>query len=376
MRGLKSGSVFEKVLARLYESALDPSLLRNVLHEVSDALGADSAALFGAPIRPRSGIFFSEGADEAFDWLSRDGLHVHNPRPERALRMRSVRPVATESDLFSEYELKTLPFNVALSKHGMHWEAGGVFTEIDGAPLFFTAQRKACRDNFDKAEIEAITLLFPHLERVARIASRLRLAEAEGMLEGFERTECAALLLDAHQRIVRMNASAEKLMGPDLHVRGGRLVSADEPSDRALRDLAGAITAADLGFARRMGPSTVVLRRAGQGALAVYGMPLLGKANDIFDRARAILVIWDPDARKHPKSTLLAQLYDLTPAEMHLAWRLMDGMDLKQAADARGIALNTARNQLKSIMEKTDTERQAELVGLLTRLARLPGDVE
>lgn len=120
MRGLKSGSVFEKVLARLYESALDPSLLRNVLHEVSDALGADSAALFGAPISPTSGIFFSEGADEAFDWLSRDGLHVHNPRPERALRMRSVRPVATESDLFSEYELKTLPFNVALSKHGMH----------------------------------------------------------------------------------------------------------------------------------------------------------------------------------------------------------------------------------------------------------------
>jgi DNA-binding CsgD family transcriptional regulator len=44
---------------------------------------------------------------------------------------------------------------------------------------------------------------------------------------------------------------------------------------------------------------------------------------------------------------------------------LSRGLSLEQAADQRGVSLNTARGQLKRIFSKTQTNRQAELVRLV-----------
>jgi DNA-binding CsgD family transcriptional regulator len=47
------------------------------------------------------------------------------------------------------------------------------------------------------------------------------------------------------------------------------------------------------------------------------------------------------------------------------------GETLEEAADALQVSLGTARNQLKAIISKTETSRQAELVALLWRASDL-----
>jgi DNA-binding CsgD family transcriptional regulator len=71
-----------------------------------------------------------------------------------------------------------------------------------------------------------------------------------------------------------------------------------------------------------------------------------------------------------PPEDALRATFRLTTAEARLASRLATGTSLDHAADALGIARNTARAQLRAVFAKTDTSRQAELVALLARLAR------
>src|SRR5262245_45925081 len=58
----------------------------------------------------------------------------------------------------------------------------------------------------------------------------------------------------------------------------------------------------------------------------------------------------------------LKEKFALTPTEVRLVVRLIEGDSLRQSAAALGIAYETARTVLKSVFQKTGTCRQAELV--------------
>jgi DNA-binding CsgD family transcriptional regulator len=63
-----------------------------------------------------------------------------------------------------------------------------------------------------------------------------------------------------------------------------------------------------------------------------------------------------------PQMAFLKDKFDLTPAEVRLVLRLMEGDSLRSSAAALGIAYETARTVLKSVFHKTSTCRQAELI--------------
>ncbi len=61
----------------------------------------------------------------------------------------------------------------------------------------------------------------------------------------------------------------------------------------------------------------------------------------------------------------LAQLFRFTAAESRLAMALLAGAEAAEYATANGVSLATVRTQLRSLLAKTGTRRQAELVRLL-----------
>jgi DNA-binding CsgD family transcriptional regulator len=70
---------------------------------------------------------------------------------------------------------------------------------------------------------------------------------------------------------------------------------------------------------------------------------------------------------------LLRIAFGLTASEARLAARLASGVGINGAATFLGVNRETARSQLKAIFAKTNTHRQAELVGLIARLRPLDG---
>ena len=86
---------------------------------------------------------------------------------------------------------------------------------------------------------------------------------------------------------------------------------------------------------------------------------------DISDIPALIEVLSDPEFREVSITDVLTDIYGLTPAEGELAQLLAQGRSLEEAAQIRGVTLNTARSQLKQVFAKTDTNRQGQLLQLV-----------
>ena len=107
----------------------------------------------------------------------------------------------------------------------------------------------------------------------------------------------------------------------------------------------------------------------------IDALPVAGLTADVFGPSLAVLVVTDLELEAHPAppEEALRAAFGLTAAEARLAAQLVGSGSLNAAADALGIAKETARNQLKAVFAKTGTHRQAELVALLARLSNAPG---
>ncbi len=85
-------------------------------------------------------------------------------------------------------------------------------------------------------------------------------------------------------------------------------------------------------------------------------------------RASALIQIANPDHHPVLMTDLLASLYKLTPAETRLTLRLFDGVTPAEYALEAEISIATVRTQIRSVLDKTHTRRQAELIKLLALL--------
>ncbi len=84
-----------------------------------------------------------------------------------------------------------------------------------------------------------------------------------------------------------------------------------------------------------------------------------------------ILVVLPISSATLVNTSMLEGLFDLTPSEAAIASGLAAGNTLQDIASQRDISVETARTQLKAVMTKTSTNRQAELVGLVSQVRSL-----
>jgi DNA-binding CsgD family transcriptional regulator len=86
--------------------------------------------------------------------------------------------------------------------------------------------------------------------------------------------------------------------------------------------------------------------------------------------AHVLVLITDPEASGALPGETLSILCGLTNSEVEVANGLMAGLSLEQIAEAREVSRGTARVQLKSLLHKTGTRGQGELIRLLLSLPK------
>jgi DNA-binding CsgD family transcriptional regulator len=94
-------------------------------------------------------------------------------------------------------------------------------------------------------------------------------------------------------------------------------------------------------------------------------------ARALLDGAALVVLLVDPEDCPDLSHSLLHQVFGLTKSEARLASQLLCGQSLQEIADTTGVSIGTVRTQTKAVFSKTHTHRQAQLVGLLTRLAMI-----
>jgi DNA-binding CsgD family transcriptional regulator len=367
MSGFQEGKL-GTVIDRFYEAAAQPELWRTVLHETSIALGATGTELFPGPRAPIVPVY-CDSLDEVVSAGISQGWFADNPRVAKAMPALKSATVITESMIFSPEELDRLPFNADfVGRFGFRWFAALYLVPDGEASVFLSIERQKDQGIFSHREIDLILSMVPHLRRAGQMALRLGESRAQGMLDAFDQMSCGGVLINVVGRAIRLNSRAQRHIGRGLTLAYGQLTASHRDANAALQRLIGSVL--------QLGPAceasargAVAIPRLKGRPLIVHAAPIVGSARDIFQSAKAVLMIVDPDDNRDPAEPILRQAFGLTPAEARLAVGLAQGRDLAELSGSFGIGIGTARAQLKAIFVKTGTHRQGELVALLGRFS-------
>jgi DNA-binding CsgD family transcriptional regulator len=354
------------VVRRLGEVVVDPSLWPDVLDQVSMAVGATGAALLQSDNRTPD-IPRSPGVDELFRLYFEGNWHVRDIRAIRGVPLLRRDKVIFDQDILTPDEMRRDDlYGDILQSQGMQWFAGVGF-RADTSLWAMSIQRSVREGPFEDADKRIFRKLSDHLTETATLSKAVEGANLNGVTNALELVKQPALALDATGAVVSTNSSAEAVFDDWMRVTHRCLRIRDDQSRSAMDAVLRAVGIPGDGSPQH--PS-IVVRRGPKRPVIVRALPIDGAASYPFLGARTLLLLTDLDARSRPEHPDLARIFGLTPAESRLAAEIASGFSLDETADRLGIARETARNQLKTVMAKTDTHKQGELVGLLSRVAR------
>jgi DNA-binding CsgD family transcriptional regulator len=183
------------------------------------------------------------------------------------------------------------------------------------------------------------------------------MARASAALATLDKFNRGILLLDCNGTVTFANRSARTMAArkDGLELKGARLRFRCGSTQAAL----------ELFLAGREsgGCESLVLRTTGRLSATTYRVLVsrLGQG------AGYSVFVYEPNGGQRPLPVgVLRSLYGLTPAEANLTNELFVGKTLEQAAQARGISINTAKYTLKSVFSKCEVSSRAELLLLLS----------
>jgi DNA-binding CsgD family transcriptional regulator len=201
----------------------------------------------------------------------------------------------------------------------------------------------------------------PGIDAGAIIVGRPELEWARAAADAYGLIGLPAAVLSRSHRLAAANELMKTLIPHVVQDRRSRIGLADRRADAMLAEQLGQMHGRATGQAR-----TVPIAAApGLPASIVHIIPVRNAANDAFGAASCMLVIAAVARAEIVSAQLLANLFDLTPAEARVARGIAAGKTVHDLAEEAGLATGTIRQQLKSVFGKTGISRQADLVALL-----------
>ena len=219
-------------------------------------------------------------------------------------------------------------------------------------------------------------MLIPHIQRALRLRTKVLACNASNVFSeaALEAMSIAAFLVNGKGRVRHMNqGAAAYLQKPwGLCLLHGRLTATDSAASVQLDLLiTGAASAGRNGSSSVPGGAIRLSRLGAASTLQVTVIPAPKDNHIVGSDAFVLVFVSDPSSPLKPRTTLMQQLYGLTPSEARVANLLMEGFEVRKAAERLKITLETCRFHIKRVLAKTETHRQTELMRLMLSL---PGE--
>ena len=156
-------------------------------------------------------------------------------------------------------------------------------------------------------------------------------------------------------------------MRDGLMVERGELRASQAADTTQLRSFIAAAIATSNGGGIRPGGILALGRPSGRRPLVVLVCPIRRQRQLFPDdpSATAVVFVTDPNRCDVPDEEQLGAQLGLTRAEAKLTRLLAQGFSLQEAGTRLGLRRETVRSRAKTIFEKTNTQRQQDLVRLV-----------
>ena len=357
-----------ELVGLIFDAAVDPAAWPDTLNKLADATGAHVAALGSYDAKTNAVVNIGPRQDPEYMrvyqeyWASRSPFRqVWQPNPPLGVitpELFRPRDEYTRTEFFQDW---VVPQQI---------EAAIATNTLldDGVSTLLRLYRPWRVGDFGQDETELFAALIPYIERAVQLQHRLATLEMQRASSAavFDRLRDGVIIVDSNFGIMFTNRSAEELLAEgDGLILDHDGIAAGTPGDTAaLRGLIAGRTNGN-GLPGAGGRCTLG-RRDGRAPLSVLAVPIRGEVAWIVPRRpAAVLFVTDPDRDGRASTESLRQRFGLTRAEAAFLGEIVKGDGLQAAADRLGVSLATARTHLRHVFEKTGTQRQAELVGLM-----------
>ncbi len=373
----------DDLVGLLYEGALEEQPWQCALPALREAMDAQVASLILRPpsaddqgvilncVRPDEGRSGDASLADPDDWQAsayREQFFSLDP----FVNLPQDQVIALE-DILPDRELMTTDYYLHYLEPIDLFRILGVDTAEPGgmqAGLRFARRRSEPR--FRKRERQLLERLTPHMRRAIEIYARLNrtTSERDVYAGAVSQLSVATIILDEQGRVLTTNAVGRALLetADGLELRDGHLFIEGRDINKELQEALTTIIRA-----QQQGETSVVRalrvpRPGGRPHLGLVVRPVpVSPWSEAQASPTAAVFISDPDLQESTSLQILAELFELTPAEARLATLLARGLSLADVSSAQNISQHTARAQLKSIFAKTGVSRQAELVRLVLK---------
>lgn len=364
------GETESQLLQQIYAAALVPEKWHQVVMAIADHIHANDAQLL-----------FCDSQLPAANFLT-----VHDDH-SLCSRLKEILPAGkTLIDINQSTIMHTVPYSVAgllpvwVEKFPENNAESVIYVPlIHHAQLVAMLRFHSCLEVGELAQETCVFLqrLAPHIARALYIYRQLSILKKSNqvLVETLKCSNLAILLLNANLQVLFTAPEAQKIISanPPLAIdRAGYLLVGDAAQqsllDKLLRQAlmaTGGLHYDDehgfnlpLKIARKLHPLKINILPLGDTPISNTG------------QVRLAIFINDPERLRKPPQEYLQQAYGFTRTEIQVANLLVNGCDVAEIARQRRTTLETTRWQIKSLMHKTHTSSQPELVRLLMLLSR------
>jgi DNA-binding CsgD family transcriptional regulator len=293
----------------------------------------------------------------------------------RVLPQTEIGATITPEEIYGEDEWLADPaFRAVFADFGLRFLVSTVLQKEAAFGRVMALVRGADGGGFRPDERARISWTAQHLSRALLLAHSL--AEARDgralLADVLDRSVRAIVVADAFGYVVHANRAALDVLarGDGLHAEGGRLTAARAGDARRLQQLIADGAATSVGTGVAPGGTLRIPRPDGSpdyfATVSPLGTALMRGAER---RALALVVIGDAIGPRPERAQAWREAYGLSEAESRVALRLFEGLAPSVIAARHEVSLATVRSQLRSLMAKTGTRRQSQLLLALARVA-------
>lgn len=349
------------------KAAIDPTLWVDAMEIVARATNSVGAVLMDTN-NQLPGMPTSESMGAAVEAYIVDGWYERDVR--FGIKGRLIRNgVGCDLNLFTPEQIEHHPYyQEFLAPHNLRWFAG---VRVASGDSFWclSIQRSIKQGPFSQAQLNELAQLSGRLGSASAVSNMLGFSRIGASLEAFEFARTAALIFDGSGYVIQMNDTARRLLDDSIKVSSRRLFCLDKAATAAFE---GQLRNVLRSNASSCLSTPIGLPRLGRLPVLAYIMRLGSVTFNALAPGQAVAVLIDPETKRAPAHSALRTCFDLTNAEARLAQQLVMGTPLDRIHREFGISYETARNQLKAILSKTETHSQSQLVSVLTGLGADP----
>jgi DNA-binding CsgD family transcriptional regulator len=360
---MRESEAASRLVDALYGAALDVELWANVLEQFSGVFEGSSAHLSVENTASTRGRMISFGTDPYYAERYGDYYITRNVLWQRFVQQPRA-GIFTDRDLMPKEELRRSEFyNDFLRPQEGEELLISVFERGPESAKTMTLWRPKQRGPWQAKHVKLLASFTPHLRRALSLSEQVGCYRImnELAVEALYQLDQGIIFVDSAAAVLFLNKKAEASLreGRGLRLVRNRLSAQRTAETTALHKLI-VETTADNG--------SLAISRDERLPLLISVVPVKSPARaTLHNWPRAVLIVKDPE--KPAKSSLraFADYFGLTPAQLTLANELMQGDGLVPAASRLGISHATARTHLIQVFKKTATQRQAELVRLMSQ---------